>query len=465
MLINIVQAVKFLENFVQKPENKHPGKLGLDRMRKLCEYLSNPHLAYPTIHVGGTSGKGSTSTIIASILAEKYKVGLHTSPHLVKINERIKTSSNNGQRSTVNINKLCDITDNHFIDLVNEVKPVVEKMEKEKWGAPSYFEIVTAMAFLYFQKKKMDIAVIEVGLGGRVDATNVVKPLVVVLTNVGLDHTDVLGDTVEKIAADKVGIIKSGIHVVSGFKQPSVIQILKSKCKKEKAIMTLLNKDFSYQVKSVTEKGSMFDYFGEKTLKSLKLKILGEFQIENAAIALKIVEIVSGFGFRVSGLDIQKGLKEAFISGRLEIINRSPLIILDGAHNPDKMKALVASIKTIYPERKITALIAIKEDKNAREILKVLSPICDEMIFTGYEVKADQGIIKSYNPVRLLTLLESVNLKIKLSINENPQEVIKHYSNTVAKENLLLITGSLYLVGEIKKYLVTGSLSTEKRIH
>jgi dihydrofolate synthase/folylpolyglutamate synthase len=218
-------------------------------------------------------------------------------------------------------------------------------------------------------------------------------------------------------------------------------------------------------VKSVTEKGSMFDYFGEKTLKSLKLKILGEFQIENAAIALKIVEIVSGFGFRVSGLDIQKGLKEAFISGRLEIINRSPLIILDGAHNPDKMKALVASIKTIYPERKITALIAIKEDKNAREILKVLSPICDEMIFTGYEVKADQGIIKSYNPVRLLTLLESVNLKIKLSINENPQEVIKHYSNTVAKENLLLITGSLYLVGEIKKYLVTGSLSTEKRIH
>lgn len=527
MIRTFEAAEKFLEKYVPDPSKKYPGSLGLERMKEFCNLFDNPQLFYPTIHVGGTSGKGSTSTIIASILATKHKVGLHTSPHLVRINERIKIFNPSTEMSSIpnfsdappfgnhvgngpikstllkqrlpgrgRSSKLAssDISDKCFISLVNELKPVVEQMENGRWGAPSYFEIVTAMAFLYFKQQKVDIAVIEVGLGGRFDATNVIKPVVAVLTNVGLDHTDVLGNTVEKIAEDKVGIIKPGIQVVSGVKQSSVIDILMSKVKGQRSMLSLLNRDFSYHLKSVTEKGSVFDYKGNLsgsglqgakglTLYNLKLNLLGVFQVENAALAIKAIEKLSANKMSLRGteatvtkqspdpvgspqsfqslamteVEIRKGLISAHISGRLEIIYRNPLVILDGAHNTDKMSALVQSIKKIFPGRKVTALVAIKDDKNAKEILKTLLPICREIIFTGYEVKADQGIIRSYNPHQLLSLAQSLDSTKKYFLMGNPQEAINLYYKKAAKDDVLLITGSLYLVGEIKKWLDKSS--------
>src|SRR3989344_4068481 len=219
MIRTYQQAVKYLEKYIPTSSKKHPGILGIERMRMLVDLLSNPQNSYKTIHVGGTSGKGSTSTLIASILSMKLKTGLHTSPHLEKVNERISIDRK-------------DISNKDFVELLNEIKPAVEKMEKESIGAPSYFEIITAMAFFYFRKEKVDIAVIEVGMGGKFDATNVVESEVAVLTNVGLDHTDVLGETVEEIATDKAGIIKHGTSIITGVKQPSVIEIIKSKVKR-----------------------------------------------------------------------------------------------------------------------------------------------------------------------------------------------------------------------------------------
>ena len=203
MIKTFNQAVRFLEQYIPTPDKKHLGELGLKRMQYLMELLGNPQLRYPTIHVGGTSGKGSTATIIASILATKYKVGLHTSPHLVKINERIKIlskpksfwgaerlqnpfDSTQGKRFWTSQN---DIKSKDFVDQVIYIKPFVEKLEKSKLGAPSYWEIVTAIGFLYFYQQRVDLAVIEVGLGGRFDASNVIEPKVSVITNVGLDHT------------------------------------------------------------------------------------------------------------------------------------------------------------------------------------------------------------------------------------------------------------------------------------
>ncbi len=462
MIKTFNQAVKFIEKYIPSSDKKHPGELGIKRMEYLMELLGNPQLQYPTIHVGGTSGKGSTATIIASILSTKYKVGLHTSPHLVKINERIKVSSFNIKHLTFNKEIFTDISDKEFINLVNYINPIVDKVEKSNFGAPSYFEIVTAMAFLHFYQQKVDIAVIEVGMGGRFDATNVVKPLVAVLTNVGLDHTEILGDTVEKIAEDKVGIIKSGVKVVSGVNQSTVIHIINARMQECKnAELSLLGRDFSYKIKSIGEEGSVFDYKGAKLFKDLKLRLLGEYQVENAALAIRAIEVINNPITQltnnpinsqiISEENIRNGLMRTFIPGRLEILSRKPLIILDGAHNPDKMKALVGSIRKIFPKKKVTTIVAIKNDKNAKEMLSQLLEISEKIIFTKFQLTADMGIISSYDPKELLNIARTINKDKTMFIIDNAKEAIIESVKSAKPDDLILITGSLYLVGELKK--------------
>ncbi|MBI5452471.1 bifunctional folylpolyglutamate synthase/dihydrofolate synthase [Candidatus Gottesmanbacteria bacterium] len=500
MIKTFSQAVKFLERYIPTPEKKHPGELGLRRMEYLMNLLGNPQLKYPTIHVGGTSGKGSTATIIASILATKYKVGLHTSPHLVKITERIKIFGQDDPGSFLReFDPGSDISEDEFIGLVNYIKPFVDKVEKSNLGLPSYFEIVTAMAFLYFYQQKVDIAVIEVGMGGRFDATNVIRPEVAVLTNVGLDHTEILGDTIEKIAEDKAGIIKPGILVVSGVKQTSVIQIIREKCKEESAKLSLLIPSpsgsarqflhhprspsatsevfpwlaFSYRIKQIDSNGSVFDYKGIKSLKNLKLKLLGEHQVENAALAIRAVELLSSrpsearggisrkcelkqverffTAFRMTASDIRRGLNSAYIPGRLEIIGRNPLVILDGAHNPDKVKALADSVKKIFPKKRITTIIAIKNDKDAKEMLTQLLEVSYKVIFTKFELTADIGIITSYDPNKLLGIGRTIAKDKSMSVTADAKKAVDQAIKSAKSSDLILVTGSLYLVGEIKK--------------
>jgi dihydrofolate synthase / folylpolyglutamate synthase len=435
-------AVRFLEKYIPASDKKHPGSLGLARMQELVRLLGNPQNLYPTIHVGGTSGKGSTSTIIASILATKYKVGLHTSPHLVKINERI-TYYATGIK--------YDIDDDHLIDLVNEVRPRIESMEKGHSGPPSYFEIVTAMAFMYFKKINVDLAVIEVGMGGRYDATNVISPKVAVLTNVGLDHTEILGDSVEKIVEDKVGIIKPGISVVSGVTQPSVIKIVEEKCRQENAKLSLLNRDFRFRITELNNKLTKFDYLGGKTLLNLELLLPGTFQAENASLALRAIEELSNHQVNIEEKNIRKALKSVYIPGRMEIIRKKPLVILDGAHNPDKIRALVTSIRKIFPGKKITAIVAIKNDKNAREMLELLLPICLKIILTQYRVKMDVGEIISYNPEELNRIIMKSDRKIPARIITSPIVALRKTNKSALADDVILVTGSLYLVGLIKK--------------
>lgn len=501
MIRTFNQAVKYLEGFIPTPDKKHPGSLGLRRMQLLMDLLGNPQNAYPTIHVGGTSGKGSTATIIASILATKYKVGLHTSPHLVKINERIKITDNRqqitdnkdlrkGNRQKAKVSS--DISDKHFIELVNKIRPVISKMEKSQYGKPSYFEIVTAMAFLYFKQQKADMAVIEVGMGGKFDATNVIKPLVAVLTNVGLDHTEVLGETVEEIAQDKAGIIKPGIGVVTGVRQPSVIKIIEAignrqsfdYAQDKKTEVSILNRDFSYEVKKINEEGSVFDYKGDRLLKDLKLKLLGRHQVENAALSIRTIELLSESAevsllfwrpkkFRTeffrrraqkaslpadSSYFIRKGLKEAFIPGRLEIVQKHPTVILDGAHNPQKMRALVTAIKDIFPKSRVTAIIAIKSGKDARGMLKEILSIASRIIFTKFHLMTDLGDTFSYEPAQLLKIVKEMKIpRLPFDFVQGKRSgsvrLTKNSLNFSSLTDIILVTGSLYLVGEIKKIL------------
>ena len=438
------EAVKFLEKYIPVPEKKYPGELGLKRMQKLVELLGNPHLKYKTIHVGGTSGKGSTATMIASILSQKYVTGLHTSPHLKVINERIKLVSGIKYK----VLSIKDISDEDFIKLINEIRPVVEKMANDGLGAPSYFEIVTAMAFLYFEKEKADIAVIEVGLGGLFDATNIINPEIAVITNIGLDHTEILGETVEEIAQDKAGIIKQGIMAVTGSIQPTVIKIFHTKSLREKAKLFLKGQDFGVEVQKVSSDGSVFHYFGKKDYRNLRINLLGRHQIDNAALAVKAAEEVGG----VTENDIRSGLTKATIAGRLEIISQKPLIILDGAHNPDKMKALVEAIQEIWPEKKATVILAIKNDKNAAEMIDILMPLAQKFIITGYRVVMDQGEILSYDPY---DLLKTIDRKNQAAVITDPVKAYDEAVNKVTGKGLILVTGSLYLVGLIGKFLLT----------
>lgn len=447
MIRTISQAVKYLEQFVPTTKKIHPGKLGLDRMRALIDSLDNPQNQFRTIHVGGTSGKGSTATIIATILSTKFKLGLHTSPHLERINERIKIFSKNGVQ---------DVTDAKFVALINEIKPAIDKMNKSKLGAPSYFEIVTALALRYFAQKKADMAVIEVGMGGRFDATNVINPQIAVLTNVGLDHVEVLGGTVEEIAEDKAGIIKSGVKVVTGIRQPSVLKIIEDKCKRQAAEISLLGRDFNFKIKKISGQGSYFDYSGNNKFHNLFIPLLGVHQVENAALAIRAVEELEG----IDEENIKKGLKNAFIPGRLEIISKKPLIVLDGAHNPDKIKALIEAVKSIWPTKKIILVMAIKEEKNAVEMLRLLIEISGKIILTEYEIMMDQGMIKSYDPNDLKKALEKLNYGGEIDVQLTVEKAVMK-AKTAARqarlparqEDLVLITGSLYLAGMVRSYL------------
>lgn len=443
------QAVRFIESYIPRGRKKHPGELGLLRMKYFTALLGNPQLEYKTVHLGGTSGKGSTAMMITSILGTKYRVGLYTSPHLVNIRERIQIIDNcellNYPIANCGYKTRDFITEDKFIKLLNDLQSVVRQVEKSKFGRPTYFEIIAAMAFLYFKKKKVDFAVIEVGMGGMFDATNIVRPKVVVLTNVGLDHTDVLGRTIEEIAKDKVGIIKSKIPIVSGVRQSSVIEIVKDACKKNNAQLSLINRDFHYQVKKISDEETVFDYFGNNSYGNLRLSLLGEHQAVNAAVAIRAMEELS----KIEENDIRKVLKSLFIPGRLQVVSRKPLIILDGAHNADKTDALVQAIKDIFPKKKIISVIAIKQDKDAKAILERLSAVSRVFIFTQFSLTYDLGKTASFPPEKLMEIARKLDPGKEIIIERNSRKAVVIAKEISEEDSLILITGSLYLIGEV----------------
>ncbi|OGG07046.1 hypothetical protein A3D05_02020 [Candidatus Gottesmanbacteria bacterium RIFCSPHIGHO2_02_FULL_40_24] len=441
MIKTYEEAVKYLEKFIPTADKRHPGELGIVRMRLLAALLDNPQNKFKTIHVAGTSGKGSTATILANILARKYRVGLHTSPHLERLNERIAISDNR--------KIFREVTNKEFVELTNEIKPKIEKMEKDLL-APSYFEIVTASAFNFFMKERVDVAVIEAGLGGKVDATNIINPVISIITNIGLDHTDVLGETVEEIAKDKAKIIKKGITLVTGVRQTRVVNIVKAESRKLRAKSLFLNKDFSVNIRKITEKGTYFDYAGEKNYKNLFIPLPGKHQAENATLAIRAAEVMGKYGFEADENSIRRTLKTVTIPGRMEIIREKPYVILDGAHNPDKIRALVNAFNDIWANRKATVVLAIKEGKNAFEMIYNLLPISQKIIITQYKIMTEQGEITSYNTGIIEEKIRKINKKIPIISITDTEKAVKSAIKKAERRDIILITGSLYLVGLVR---------------
>jgi dihydrofolate synthase/folylpolyglutamate synthase len=400
---------------------------GLTQVEKILEAIGNPHREIQTIHIGGTNGKGSTAAITASILQkEGYRVGLYTSPHLIRFTERIKVNEKEIEREEV----------------ATLTEWMRERIEAAGITPPfTFFDFTTAMALLYFKQKMVDLAVLEVGLGGRLDSTNVVDPLLSIITNIAKDHEEYLGTSILKIAREKAGIIKQGRPLVTAATQPQVLRLFSKTCREKGSPYFRVGKEFRY---AQAEEGS-FDYEGlHRKLWSLHLNLRGFHQIVNATTALGAMEVLEDLGYPVSTDAMVEGLKAVEWPGRLEMVYSSPKVVLDGAHNPAGALVLKDSLEKEFQYQHLVLLIGIMKDKDVKSILHLLSPLADHIILT--RPHNDRAA-----PPALLKKALGQNGK-KAEIIEELKEAIDRGLSMTAAEDLLCITGSLYTVGEAKAY-------------
>lgn len=429
----LIDAKNYIESLIIKP-TAPSYDIKLARMAKLLDLLGNPQNAYPTIHIGGTSGKTSTATITAAMLQTAgYKTGLHISPHLEDMRERMQIN-------------LTIMGEDEFIRRVNTLTPFVEQLTHTEYGPPSYFEFLLAQTFQYFKDEKVAIAVIEVGLGGTLDGTNVITPLVSILTNVGLDHTEILGDTVEKIASDKVGIFKPKVPVISGVTQPSVREIVMEKAAALACPLWLIDQDFSYYRQPKPAQTDLIITY--KDSKSFTLEVdstLPPYQMQNAALAAVALDVIRPNGFDVPTSAMSSTLKAFTVPGRFEIFQKAPIVILDGAHNPDKVNALFSSLEQTFPDQKIQFVFGVKNDKDKKTMIETLSPIAKHFYFTQFFQTTDFGKAQAIEPETLPSLTN-----VPSTVYQTPKDALAAALNNSRHTDIICVTGSLYLVGELR---------------
>lgn len=426
------EVIQYLYN--SRPYGKI--KYGLFRIRELLERLGNPQKSYPIIHITGTNGKGSVAAITRSIMSSHgLKTGLNISPHITTFRERIQVDG-----EYISEDDVCRILKN--------IEPVLEKMDRKgEEYAPSFFEVVTAIAFQYFKEESCDVVVLEVGLGGRFDASNVIdSSLVSVVTSVGLDHTGILGDTEEKIAIEKSGIIKLECPVVSGITRPAIRRVVSEKARSMNSPYFFYKRDFDATGREYALNRNMFDYTGSNNFENLQINLNGEHQTVNAALAIKTSEIAMG-EIR-SGLDEEKlrmALKSVSWPGRFEVFSQdSKTVILDGAHNPDAARVLRRTVEKYFPGERLTLLFGSLDDKDYETNIKVLSEIADSVVVCRVPNH------RSIHPEKVADVWRKYCSSVQF-VEEHEIALNK----ALEISDSLLVCGSLYLVSEIRN-LLTG---------
>ena len=462
--MNYKDAVEYINSFInfeKIPKYQYASAFKLERMHAILEELGNPHKDLNTIHVAGSKGKGSTCAITAYILKEAgYKVGLYTSPHLLDFRERIRVLAIGNRQPDVFEGM---ISEKEISDIVEEIKSVAENFREHKiFGAASFFEILTACAFLYFKKKQVDIAVLETGLGGRLDATNITMPLICGITNISLEHTDKLGDTLDKIAHEKAGIIKSQkLKVASARQEKEAMDVIKKVCVEKKAELYEIGKDMKFTVVKSNEKSQAFDLKGPGySYKNLELNLIGCHQIENASLGVGMLKLIDPDRFKIQENDIREGLKKAVWPGRLQIIRKKPYVVLDGAHNLASAAALADSIKRLFDYKKLICVFGISSDKDIKGVSSVISAISDIIILTkaSSSPRAEDisGLKQNFkdSPRRRASseLVPRCEAKPGIEESGNVEEAIEKAFGLADKDDLILITGSLFVVGDAVQY-------------
>jgi dihydrofolate synthase/folylpolyglutamate synthase len=406
----------------------------LRRMEMLLEKLGNPQLGATPIHVAGTKGKGSTAVMIASILTRAgYKTGLYTSPHLHDFTERIQVDR-------------VPITRDEFARLAEIMKPQVEEVNKfGVFGQLTTFELLTVLAFLYFREREVEFQVLEVGMGGRLDATNVVEPGVCVITSISFDHTDVLGNTLTQIAGEKAGIIKPGSTVVSSPQPPEAMAVIERVCREWGTKLVRVGRDVTWERKAFSNEGQSFRLKGLAGAYNLGLALLGEYQLENASTAVATVETLAERGVVVGAESIASGLMQVRWLGRLQVLRQKPWFIVDCAHNAYSAKRLVEALKEHFDFDQAFIILGLSSDKDVAGIVSELTPLAGTVIITSTQ-----------HP----RALEPAALAAKFPEQGIATEVVGDIASAVdmalarAKaEDLICATGSIFVVAEVMEYL------------
>jgi len=478
-MLNCSQALEFIHGL-----NRFGTKLGLENITHLLDILGNPHHGVRIIHVAGTNGKGSTCAMIDSILREAgYKVGLYTSPYLEVFNERIKVNGKN-------------IPDEDIARLTQKVQDAIAVMQQKDLGYPTEFEVVTAVGFLYFREQAVDFIVLEVGMGGRLDATNVAEPLVSVITPVSFDHQQYLGNTLADISREKCGIIKAGVPVVTAPQEPEAMRVIEDTCAvRGCALTTVLNgrpdmegieDDQTFaERKTVSENtedmaatyvtsrmgaipaksfinyesvqnnldGQVFNIDTQKYhYQNLKVKLLGNHQLANAATAVGAIEALDVSGIKISKQAIYSGLENARWPGRLEIMRENPAVIIDGAHNIAGIRTLKEAILKYFPQKRKILVLGILKDKDYKDMIEEIVPLADTVIATAPD-----------NPRALSAEELAMAIKHNIEATGNKKTQI-HVKNDIrgaaalsldiaAPEDLIVFAGSLYMIGLVRTFL------------
>ena len=425
-------------------------KFGLSNIKKLLRATGIDEDKFRIIHISGTNGKGSVAIFLSSILREAgFRVGLYTSPHLIDFRERIQVDGRY-------------ISKRKVTELLSQLLFFTRAPRAKFSLEPTYFEIMTTLALQYFSQANVEIAILEVGMGGRLDATNVFNhSLVSIITNVNYEHTEYLGKRISDISREKAGIIKKNGIVITGVKQKRALEIIKGVCRKKKTRLFRLGKDIRTQRVNQRRNASnfcdfqMFDYQGIfDSFRDLKIKLLGRHQIENAALALGAVEGLRLRGIEVAESHLRKGLEKATWWGRLEVLNcvnwkgENCKVVLDGAHNPAAMRCLKnALLDGVIPYRRIILVLGILKDKDVKKIVAEIVPLCQEVVVTSPNI--ERGFDKNLLRREVMNYLPSGKVKMENGVGEALMRALE-VANT---DDLICVTGSLYTVGEAKRAL------------
>lgn len=436
-------AVRILDRTTaESVSGRFPGRL--DRMRTLLRQLGNPERAFASVHVGGTAGKGSTATMCAAILnAAGFKVGLHTKPHLHSVTERARIGG-------------VAIGEERFAEIFSQLLPVIDQMRGGQWGAPSYFELLVALSFTYFAREAVDIAVVEVGVGGSLDGTNLIHPKVSVITNVGTDHKDVLGDTVEQIARDKAGIIKDGVPVVTAAEQPQVLRIIEDAARSHAASFTVVSEAARLE-SNVTDLSYAQDVQIQTALQSytFTLPLIGAFQVTNAATAILACEQIRQ-DFPVSSQDVAVALSELSLPGRTEYYPSRPALLFDVAHNAEKAAALRAAIERHFPQRRLVFVVAVAEDKDVEGIISAWRSLPAQYIFTTFDVSHR----RSRHARNLVNVAERSGMVSRAV--DDPVEALNLARRIAKASDLVVVTGSTFLVGALRRWFLENATVADR---
>jgi len=449
LLARYEAAVGYLESLLKwhttRPAGYDP-QVHLSRERMLLRRWGDPHLQYPIAHITGTSGKGSTAAMLASVLrAAGYHTGLHTSPYLQAYTEKIRLDD-----AYLSIPELAA--------LVDELR--IHAAAMEAWGVhgpPSYFEATVAIALTAFARRRMDIAVVEVGIGGRHDSTNVVMPKVSVITNVGFDHTGILGHTLHDIAYQKAGIIKPGAPAVTATAAPEALAVIRYEAEAYGAPLTTVHVDdadappdaMRATIHALGPEGATFTLrHGDWQLERTRIRMLGAHQVTNAATAVAAARVLNASGVAVPDDAIRDGLENAFFPGRLEVMQHGPgvpTVVIDGAHNPDKARALVAALGALFPGKRVVLVLGMVADKDTEAVLESVVPIAAAIITTQAPI-----INRAVTPA--VALAERIRARgVPAETEPDPEAAVAMALDLAGPDDVVCVTGSLYLVGAVRR--------------